>query len=296
MRAVGPTGVGVGLRRPHVQALLATDRRVDWLELTPENYLGRGGGMSRHLDACLERWPVLVHGVTASIGGPDPYDDGWLDALRRFLARVRAPFYSDHLCWTSAGGFQSHQLLPLPFHREAIDHAVGRIRALRDALRVPIAVENISFYAVMPGSDLGFAAFEAAVVEEADCGLLLDLNNLYVNARNFGLDPMEVLDRYPLDRVWQVHLAGHELQHGRYIDTHGAPVAPEVQALYVALVERIGPVPALLERDTNLPPLAEVLDEADALRRLIEPARDVRSVLGPREPGSWTPDDRMSGP
>lgn len=282
MRAVGPTGVGVGLRRPHVAELLPTERRIDWLELTPENYLGRGGGMSRHLDACLERWPVLVHGVTASVGGPDGYDDAWLEALRGFLRRVGSPFYSDHLCWTSARGLQSHQLLPLPFHREAIDHAVGRIRALRDALRVPIAVENISFYAVMPGSDLGFAEFEAAVIEEADCGLLLDLNNLYVNARNFGLDPFAVLDLYPLDRVWQVHLAGHEIQHGRYIDTHGSPVAPEVQALYVELVRRIGPVPALLERDTNLPPLADVLDEADALRSMVAPPAPAVEVLHAR--------------
>jgi uncharacterized protein (UPF0276 family) len=266
MRPVGPRGVGIGLRRPHVSDLLATPRRVDWLEIIPENYIGRGGGMSRHLDACLERWPVLVHGVTASVGGPDPFDDAWLEGLRLLLSRVRAPFYTDHLCFTSVGGLQSHQLLPLPFHREAVAHAVARIRELQARLRLPVAVENISFYAVMPGSDRSFADFEAQVLEEADCGLLLDVNNLYVNARNHGLDPLAVLDRYPLERVWQLHLAGHEEVHGRVIDHHGAPVAPEVLALYDEVVRRIGPVPTLLERDLNLPPLDEVLDEADAIR------------------------------
>jgi uncharacterized protein (UPF0276 family) len=265
--------VGIGLRRPHVPDLLASTRRIDWLELAPENYLGRGGSMSRHLDACLERWPVLVHGVTASVGGPDPFDDAWLDALRLFLSRVRAPFYTDHLCWTAVDGQQSHQLLPLPFSRAARAHAVDRLRALRDRLGVPVAIENISFYAVMPGSETDFHTFEADVLEEADCGLLLDVNNLYVNARNHGLDPWALLDRYPLHRVWQLHLAGHEHVGGRVIDHHGAPVAPEVLALYAEVVRRLGPVPALLERDLHLPPFDEVADEADAIRAVAEGVR-----------------------
>lgn len=273
MRPVGPSGVGIGLRRPHAAELVATERRVDWLELTPENYLGRGGGMERHLARCLDRWPVLVHGVTASVGGPDPFDDHWLGALRRLLERVRAPFYSDHLCWTAVGGQQTHQLLPLPFHRAARDHAVARIRALRDRLGVPVAVENISFYAVMPGSETDFATFEADVLEAADCGLLLDVNNLYVNARNHGVDPVALLDRYPLHRVWQIHLAGHEHVHGRWIDHHGAPVSDEVLALYAEVLRRVGPTPTLLERDLNLPPLDEVLDEADAIRGRAEVRR-----------------------
>ncbi len=260
------TGVGIGLRPPHVTDLLASDRHVDFLEIIPENYVGRGGDAARHLAACRERWPILVHGVSVSVGGPDPLDRAYLDGLADVLRIVDAPFYTDHLCYTSVGGFESHQLLPLPFHLEAVHHAATRIRALRDVLKMPIAVENISYYAVMPGSDMAAVDFVAAVVDEADCGLLLDVNNLYVNAMNHGLDPMACLDRLPLERVVQLHIAGHELQHGRYIDHHGAPVDDAVVALYADVLRRLGPVPTLLERDTNIPPLDEVLDEADRLR------------------------------
>ncbi|MEZ4235365.1 MAG: DUF692 domain-containing protein [Myxococcota bacterium] len=264
-----PTGVGIGLRNPHLTDLLATERSLDFLEIIPENYVGRGGPDLRTLDACRERWPLLVHGVAMSIGGPDPFDDAYVEGLRALLRRIDAPFYTDHLCYSSYGGFQSHQLLPLPQSDQAVLHAARRIRELRDRLDLPVAVENVTTYANMPGSTMTAAAFVAAVAEEADCGLLLDVNNLYVNAKNLGTDLRTDLDVLPLHRVVQLHVAGHDVRQGRWIDSHGAPVADEVAALVVEVIARVGDVPVLLERDLNLPPLAEVLDEADTLRASI---------------------------
>lgn len=261
------TGIGIGLRGPHVPDLLATERRVDFLEIIPENYLGRGGHDARTLERCAERWPLLVHGVSLSLGGPDPFDPDYLEALRILLRRHDVPFYSDHLCFSTLHGFQTHELVPLPHHDEAVAHVAARIRVLRQRLEVPIAVENISAYATMPGSDRSANAFVRDVCSAADCGLLLDVNNLYVNARNFGQDPLTELDTLPLDRVVQLHVAGHEIRHGRFIDNHGAPISDPVLALTAEVVRRVGrEVPVLLERDLNLPPLVELLDEADRLR------------------------------
>ncbi len=267
-RGDAPQGVGIGLRLPHVHALLKTERELDFLEIIPENYVGRGGFDAYHLAACRERWPILVHGVSVSIGGPDHLDEVYLAGLKQLLVDLRAPFYTDHLCYTTLGGFQSHQLLPLPFSEEAVLHTAARIRRLRDLLDLPIAVENISYYAHMPGTQMLHTDFVRAVCEEADCGLLLDVNNLFVNAGNHDLDPFEQLDRLPLSRVFQIHIAGHTERGGRLIDDHGAPTCPEVLALYREVTKRLGNVPTLLERDTRIPPLEEVLDEADQIRAL----------------------------
>lgn len=263
---LGPRGTGIGLRQPHVAALLETTRRVDWVEIIPENYIGRGGRWAAHLDAVRVRWPVLVHGVSLSLGGPDPFDAAYFQALAGLLRQVDAPFYTDHICYAQVGGMQSHQLLPLPFTLEAVHHVAGRIRLAQRLLDIPIAVENISFYATMPGSDMHWVDFVAAVVEEADCGLMFDVNNLYVNTCNHGGDPVALLDRLPLDRVVQIHMAGHERRGGRVLDHHGSPVDEAVLSLYEAVIARIGEVPTLLEWDLNLPDLDTVLDEADRIR------------------------------
>ncbi len=263
-------GVGIGLRNPHVDALLAGSRPLDFVEIIPENYVGRGGRDRATLRAARERWPVLVHGVSTSIGGPDPFDADYLAGLKVLLRELEAPFYTDHLCFTTFGGRQSHQLLPLPTSDEAVAHAAARIRELRDRLDIPVAVENISQYASMPGSTMGLSAFVAAVCEEADCGLLLDVNNLFVNAANFHTDPAADLAALPLSRVVQIHVAGHERRGDRLIDNHGAPVTDAVRVLLRDAVAAAGrEVPVLLERDLNLPPLDEVLDEADSLRRML---------------------------
>lgn len=261
-----PRGVGIGLRPPHVQELMRTERALDFLEICPENYVGRGGFDAYHLAACRERWPILVHGVSVSLGGPDPLDTEYLGQLKQLLRDLRVPFYTDHLCYTTVGGFQSHQLLPLPFSAEAVAHTAARIRKIRGILDLPVAVENISYYAHMPGTQMLHTDFVRAVCEEADCGLLLDVNNLFVNATNHKLQPLEQLDRLPLERVVQIHIAGHTRQGGRLIDDHGAPTCPEVIELYREVTRRLGNVPTLLERDTRIPPLGEVLDEADMIR------------------------------
>lgn len=262
-----PTGVGIGLRPGFAEPLLASDRPLDFLEFVPENFVGRGGLDRRQLAACAERWPLLAHGVSVSFGGPDPLDTAYLAALKQLLDEMRVPLYTDHLCFTSLGGFQSHELLPLPECDEAVLHVAARIREVRDRLDRPVAIENIAQYAVMPGSTMTREDFVSRVCEEADCGLLLDVNNVVVNARNGRSDARADLHRLPLHRAVQIHVAGHEVHHGRVLDTHGAPVSREVLDLTRVALEAIGrDLPVLLERDTNLPPVAEVLDEADLLR------------------------------
>jgi uncharacterized protein (UPF0276 family) len=264
-------GVGIGLRREHYDELVAAPPDVPWLEIIPENYIDRGGRDARALAEAAERWPIVAHGVSMSLGGPDPLDRDWLASLARLLDAVDAPWYSDHLCYAAIDGIALHDLLPLPFTEEAVEHTAARIRKVADALQRPVAVENITYYARMPGGRLDEPDFVRAVVERADCGLLLDLSNLYVNARNHGRDPWDDLARMPLHRVVQVHLAGFSVEHdGRLLDDHGAPTHDDVLDLYARLVERIGSVPTLFEWDTRVPPLAVVGAEAaraDAVRR-----------------------------
>jgi len=259
-------GVGIGLRPQYGEELMETERQVDFLEFIPENYVGRGGKDRRVLYGAAERWPLLCHGVSVSAGSPDPLDREYLDQLRPLLHDLGVPRYTDHLCFTAVGGFQSHQLVPLPFSAEAVRHAAARIRQISEVLELPVAVENVTYYAVMPGTELGHAAFVRAVCEEADCGLLLDVNNLFINCSNHGADLQAELDQLPLDRVCHIHIAGHVARGRRLIDHHGAPTSSEVLDLYAEVVRRLGDVPTLLERDTNIPPLDEVLDEADAIR------------------------------
>ena len=263
-----PFGVGIGLRRRHFADIAEVARALDFLEIIPENFVGKGGHGPRVLDACAERWPVLAHGVSMSIAGPDPFDDAYLRELGRLLDRIGAPFYTDHLCFASLFGRATFDLIPPPYTEDAVLYCAARLRELGERLERPIAVENISTYAVMPTSTLGEAQFVRAVVEEAGCGLLLDVNNVYVNARNHGRDPEAELAALPLDRAWQIHLAGHVVEGPRLLDTHGAPVCAEVWALYRSALRRCGPLPTLIEWDTQIPALDVVLDEADRAREI----------------------------
>lgn len=265
-----PHGVGIGLRREHYGTLPSTQRHVDWLEIIPENYVGVGGLARRRLDECRERWPVIAHGVSMSIGGPDPLPVEYIAGLKTLLDELDAPYYTDHLCYASIGGTQFYDLLPLPYTDDAVRHTAARVRELQDRLERPVALENISFYAFMPGSTLTHAEFVTEVLREADCGLLLDVNNVFVNANNHGLDPLEALEALPLERTLQMHIAGHVVEGPRLLDTHGAPLVPGVWALYRAALERLGPIPALLEWDTEIPELDRVLDEADTARGVFD--------------------------
>jgi uncharacterized protein (UPF0276 family) len=263
----GIEGVGIGLRRAFHEELLSTTRRVDWLEIVAENFMGLGRRPARVLGRCLERWPVVSHGVALSVGGPDPTDD-YVRALLPLLDLLGSPFFSDHLCYASLGGVQSFDLLPLPFCEEAVEHAARRARAVQQRAERRLLLENITYYATMPGSRMGEPDFVRAVVEEADVGLLLDLNNLYVNATNHGTDPMDAVGRLPLHRVGQIHLAGFLREGDVLLDTHSRPVAGAVWSLYREVLRRSGPVPTLIEWDQSIPSLDAVLDEADRARAI----------------------------
>ncbi len=270
-----PAGVGIGLRREHFGSILQTGRTIDWLEIVPENYVEAGGPRRRMLSQCLERWSMVGHGVSLSLGGRGPFDADYVAGLKRLLDDMGAEYYSDHLCYASIDGVSYHDLLPLPFTEEAVRHCATRIRELSDRLERPVAVENISFYAVMPGSTMTHGEFVSAVTEEADCGLLLDVNNVFVNAANHRGDPLTMLEQLPLHRTMQMHIAGHVEDQGRIIDNHGAPLVDGVWMLYRQALRHTGAVPVLLEWDTDIPPLDRVLDEADAARVIYD------DVLGP---------------
>lgn len=245
---------------------------VDFFEISPENYMRRGGWVPDVLAQIAERWPVLTHGLTMSMGGLDPVRDDYLLELKTLLARLAPPFHSDHLCFGGYGGRLVHDLLPLPFIAEAVKNVVARTSMLRERLDRPLAVENISYYFVPGAPDMSEAAFLRAVLEEGDLGLLLDVNNVFVNAQNFGFDPRGFLDELPLERVVQIHVAGHEHdpEHGRIIDTHGADARDEVLVLLEHVIARTGPLPVVLERDNHIPELDALLVELGRVRAAYE--------------------------
>lgn len=228
----------------------------------------RGGFIPAALDVVRQRYPILTHGLTLSVGDVDPFDAEYLSQLRAFVDKVDPPFHSDHLCFGGAGGRLSHELLPLPFIEEAVRHVAARAHEAEDRLGRPLVLENITYYVHPGAADMTEAEFLTAVVCEADVGLLLDVNNVYVNARNFGFDARAFILSLPLDRVRAIHVAGHEHkpEHGRIIDTHGAPTIDPVLDLLELAIERTGPVPVVLERDHAIPELGTLLAELERVR------------------------------
>ena len=273
-------GFGLGLRPQHYDALLSADRNaVDWLEIVSENYLVDGGRPLAMLDRIAERWPLAMHGVALNIGGSDPLDRDYLHALVKLAKRVRPALISDHLCWSRHDGVQLHDLLPLPHDDASLAHVATRVQQVQDALGRQLVLENVSSYLRFAGDTLGEAEFLCALVEATGCGLLLDINNVYVNAHNHGIDAVAYLDALPRHAVKQLHLAGHSedaLGSGLLIDTHDAPVCDGVWALYAQAVRRFGEVPTMIERDDDIPALHELLQELDIARRI---ARDARPGL-----------------
>ena len=260
-------GIGIGLRRDYADELLATERRVDWLEVTPENWVFYGGKKRRLFEACMERWPLVSHSVSLSIGGLDPLDAPLLDETRALCKRAAAPFFSDHLCYSGVRGRPLHDLLPLPFADEVVAHVAARVRETESRVEAKLLLENATFYAHMPGSTMDEAAFLGAVIEAAGCDLLLDVNNVYVNSLNHGFDARGFIDRMPMDRVREIHLAGHTLVGDTIIDTHIGPIIDPVWDLYRYTIARAARlVPTLIEWDQEIPPLDVVLDEADRAR------------------------------
>ena len=265
------TGVGLGLRNPHYDAVALGNPGVPFWEIAPENVLGEGGREHDTVCGILQRDPVLTHGLGLSVGGFDPFDDEYLEQLAGFLAFTGSPWHSEHLCFSSVDGSTTHELLPMPMTRAAVRHAVRRARELQARLPVPLILENITYYAELGETELAEPEFLGEILDGADVGWLLDINNVYVNSINFGFEPKDWLLRVPLDRVVQMHIAGHERVGDLTLDTHGAPVIDPVIELMQWVLPRIGrPVPVLLERDNDIPCLATLLAE----RAVIQEAYD----------------------
>jgi hypothetical protein len=305
-------GVGLGLRWDFLDDLVERstasggDRpAIDFLEVSPENYMRRGGAQPAALARLAEQYPIVTHGLTMSLGGSDPLDPRYLGDLARTIRALRSPWHSDHLCVGAVGGRALHDLLPVSFKRSAVERIADRIRRARDAVGVPLAIENVSYYWHPGRADLSEPEFLSAICEAADCGLMLDVNNAYVNCQNFGVDPAAWLRAAPLDRVVQMHVAGHEwfavgadgvgdavaprTPGAMIIDTHGADVPDPVLALLEHALARTGPVPVVLERDENVPSLDALLEELARVRAV------ATRVVSVAEVGESTPTARLAG-
>lgn len=274
-----PTGVGLGLRGAFLEAAAegALDGKVAFVEVAPENYMHRGGPHPRRFAKVAERLPIITHGLMMSLGSSDPLDLDYVRTLRGFIAGLPASFprwHSDHLCYSGLDGALMHDLLPLPHTGESVRHVAARIREVADRLEVPMAFENISYYVHMGEPELEEPDFVRAVAEEANCPILLDVNNVFVNSRNLGFDPIDWLSRVPLERVVQIHIAGHDRWDDldMIVDTHGADVRDEVYPLLQWVIERTGPLPVLLERDHAIPPLDELLEEVQRIQAAYDEA------------------------
>lgn len=266
-------GYGLGLRTDYYDIILQQNPQVDWFEILSENYMVRGGKPLYYLDAIAERYPLVMHGVSMSIGGTDPLDFDYLRQLKELIERVGPRWVSDHLCWTGQGGHNLHDLMPLPYNDEAINHVVQRVQQVQDFLGRQILLENVSSYVTYRHSVMSEWEFYARIAEQADCLMLLDINNVYVSSRNHGFDPFTYIQGMPRQRVRQFHLAGHTDCGDYVIDTHDHPVVDPVWELYARALAHFGPVSTMIERDDRMPPFNELMQE-------LQQARDIgRRVL-----------------
>lgn len=270
-------GFGLGLRPPHYQDILNTNPQVDWFEIITEDYLVPGGNPLHYLDRIRELYPIVMHGVSLSIGGTDQLDFGYLEKVKQLAARVQAEWVSDHLCWTGTQGINMHDLLPLPYTEEALKHIVPRVKRVQDFLGRQILLENPSSYITFAQSAIPEWEFLAELAKQADCLLLLDINNVYVSSVNHTFDPLTYINAIPTERVFQFHVAGHTNLGTHIIDTHDEDVIDEVWNLYDYALNRFGPVSTLLERDDKIPPLNELVDELNVARQIAQ--RVIPSIM-----------------
>jgi uncharacterized protein len=271
-------GFGLGLRHQHYEEILAHAKaiqppagdleKVDWFEIISENYLVAGGKPLAYLDQVRAYFPLVMHGVSLSIGSTDPLDYGYLAALKALAARIEPAWVSDHLCWTGHAGVNSHDLLPMPYTESALEHVCRRVLAVQDYLQRPLVLENASTYISFRESTLPEAEFLAELCRQTDCRLLLDVNNVYVSAYNHGFSALEYLKKLPASHIWQLHLAGHSNYNTHIIDTHDAPVIEAVWELYREVVSLFGPISTMIERDDHIPPYAELQAELAQARHI----------------------------
>ncbi len=271
-----PAAAGIGLRAPHHREVLESPPDVGWMEVHSENFFGPGGDPLRVLEAVRARHPVSLHGVGLSLGSTDELSLAHLQKLKALAGRIEPAAISEHLCWSSVGGRFLNDLLPLPCTREALGLVCERIERTQEFLGRPILVENISSYLRFAGAEMPEWEFVAETSRRTGCGILLDVNNVYVSASNHGFSARSYLAALPADRIWEIHLAGYEEHEGLLIDTHSRPVHEPVWALYAEALGRFGPVPTLIEWDNDIPSLATLVDEARKAGRFLASAQEVR--------------------
>jgi len=262
-------GHGVGLRRDHFERVLeGAPTRIDWFEAISENFMVDGGKPLDVLVQVRQRFPVVLHGVSLSIGSTDPLNEPYLDRLRRLAERIQPAWVSDHLCWAGVGGHYAHDLLPLPYTEEALAHLSARVARVQERLGRPIALENVSSYVTFRQSEMTEWEFLAELSRRSGCGILLDVNNIYVSARNHGFDPEAYIQGIPVESVWQFHLAGHSDKGDYLLDTHDHPVCDPVWDLYETAVRRFGPVSCLVEWDDHIPTYERLEEESERARSI----------------------------
>jgi uncharacterized protein len=266
-------GYGLGLRTEHYLSILENKPKVDWFEVLSENYMVPGGKPLYFLDRIRELYPVVMHGVSLSIGSVEPIDKAYLHDLRKLAQRIQPKWISDHLCWTGVHGQNMHDLLPLPYTEETANHVVERVKQVQDFLGRRLLLENVSSYASYIDSDMTEWEFISYIANRADCLLLLDVNNIYVSSYNHNFDPKAFVDGVPSERVCQIHLAGHQNNGDYIIDTHDAPVIDPVWDLYAYAIARLGAISTMIERDDNMPELEVLVNELQRARQI------ARSVL-----------------
>jgi hypothetical protein len=263
-------GFGLGLRPDYYEEILTQKPNLDWFEILTENYLVPGGKPLYYLDQIRANYPIVMHGVSLSLGSADPLDLDYLQHVKELASRVEPAWISDHLCWTGVNGINAHDLLPIPYTRQAINHVVARIHQIQDFLGRPILIENVSSYLTYKQSEMSEWEFILEIVKQADCYILLDVNNVYVSSVNHQFNPIDYIHAMPAERVAQIHLAGHSNYGDYIIDTHDAPVIQPVWDLYAASLKQLGPVSTMIERDDNMPPFAELMMEINQAKRIAE--------------------------
>jgi hypothetical protein len=284
MQAARISGAGLGFRRELIPALKSAQSgawptaAIDFFELAPENWAGMGGRSAKELRHFTERHPFVCHGLSLDLGGPRPLDTELLKRIKRFMREHGMALYTEHLSWCGDDG-HLYDLLPIPCTGDAVRWVAGRIRQAQDILGMRIGIENASYYVAPPGAEMTEADFIRAVIEEADCLLHLDVNNVFVNSRNFGFDPLAFIDALPLERACYLHMAGHFVEpDGLLVDTHGAAVIDPVWQLLDAVYARLGPLPTCLERDFNIPLLEDLVHEVDLIAAAQRRCRRTRKV------------------
>jgi len=278
-------GFGLGLRKEHYQEIIDISQvegslpGVDWFEILTENYLVPGGKPLYYLDQIAERYPLVMHGVSMNIGNTGPMDTNYLQQVKDLQKRTHARWLSDHLCWTGTNGTNAHDLLPLPYNEEAINHVVERIKQVQDFLGHRMLIENVSSYVSYQHSEMTEWEFLTEIAQRADCLLLLDINNIYVSAFNHEFDPLDYLLSIPPERVQQFHLAGHSNYGDYVIDTHDEPVCDAVWSLYAWAAEHFGDITFMIERDDNIPPLNELLAELNQARDIAASIKNPQKII-----------------